>query len=255
MRELLDDLGAPGVFAVTLVLLVAACEVGFRTGRAADEAPKSQSLALLGGMIGLLAFLLGFTFSIAQQRQLDRTLLVVEEANAIGTTYLRAGLLPPDHRSKVRQLLRDYVDLRLGIRWREGFERKLERSGALHDALWRQAEACAAALPASLPVSLFIASLNEVIDTSAERVTAAVYRRLPVAIVITMFVVALLTMFVQGHSAGLSRARATLPTLAVNVSVAAMLALIMDLDRPRQSMFQVDQHALSDLRDGMKRMP
>ena len=148
--------------------------------------------------------------------------MLVDEANAIGTTYLRAAMLPQPHGAKVRQLLRDYVDLRLGIRWREGFARKLERSEALHDALWKEAVACADELPGSLPVSLFITSLNDVIDLHTERVSAAVYRRLPNAIVATMFAVALLAMFVQGHSAGLSHGRATLATLAVTASVAAV---------------------------------
>ena len=256
VREMLDQLSAPSVFALTLVLLAVVSEIGFRiAGKEADDARKTQSVALLGSMLGLLALLLGFTFSIAQARQLDRTLLLVDEANAIGTTYLRAAMLPPPHGAKVRQLLRDYVDLRLGIRWREGFARKLERSEALHAALWKEAVACAAELPASLPVSLFITSLNDVIDLHTERVSAAVYRRLPNAIVATMFAVALLAMFIQGHSAGLSHGRATLATLAVTVSVAAVLTLIMDLDRPRQSMFRVDQSALVDLQKSMKAAP
>ncbi|MEO8308709.1 MAG: hypothetical protein ABI616_11795 [Pseudomonadota bacterium] len=96
-----------------LVILVAiywgATELGFRLARwrgaTVDEAGKSHVSSLQGALLGLLALLLGFSFSMAISRYDTRRSLVLEEANAIGTTYLRAGFLPSEQGNEARRLL------------------------------------------------------------------------------------------------------------------------------------------------------
>lgn len=140
--------------------------------------------------------------------------------------------MPPEpHAAKAKQLLREYVDVRLQAMVPAGLGRALRRSAGLHEALWDQAEASAAAEPASLPVSLLVASLNEVIDLHQRRVTIALYLRLPPSILWLLYVVAVASLLVQGYSSGLTKTRARLPAVVVIVSVASVMLLIVDLDR------------------------
>ena len=92
-------------------------EPGFRLGRrkrpAVDEDARSQIITIQGAMLGLLALLLGFTFSMAMSRFEVRKQQILDESNAIGTTYLRAQLMPEPQRKEVSDLLRQYVEVRL----------------------------------------------------------------------------------------------------------------------------------------------
>jgi hypothetical protein len=249
MSEALDKIPLWAVFVATVLLLVLASEVGFRLARRpGDQDSKGLAATLLGDMLVLLAFMLGFCFTVAAAWFIERQALVVEEANAIGTTYLRASFLPAPERVAVRQLLRSYVDLTLvpGLHARIGTG--LRRSQAIQHELWQHAEVCATAQPQALPVALFLESLSPVIDVHQKRVTADVYRRLPTPILLTLFAVALLAMVLQGYHAGLIRNRLVLPSLSVMLSVAMVLILIIDLDRPWEGMFNVSHDALETLR-------
>ena len=98
-------------------ILAAVSEAGFRLGRKAQsktaEKMKSQLEAIEGGILALLALLLGFTMSMAVTRFEVRKRLVLEEANAIGTSYLRTQLLPAPEGTEIANLLREYVMVRL----------------------------------------------------------------------------------------------------------------------------------------------
>jgi hypothetical protein len=105
------------VFLVVIALMLAFAEAGFRLGLrlyvSKDEARKGQIGGIQGAVLGLLGLLLGFTFAMAVDRFNTRRSLVLEEANAVGTTYLRASLLPDAHVAPVKDLLRRYVDVRV----------------------------------------------------------------------------------------------------------------------------------------------
>ena len=106
------DLGLTG--AALVVLTVVAMEVGFRLGRRrqkkADESARTQFTAIEGAELTVVGLLLAFTFSMAVSRFETRKQIVVNEANALGTAYLRAQLLPPLERLEAEALLRNYVD-------------------------------------------------------------------------------------------------------------------------------------------------
>ena len=109
---------APWQVALTLiVLLLIAAEMGFRFGhrhhKATNDPTRSQMGTIEGAILGLLGLLLGFTFAMAVSRYDHRKELVLEEANAIGTTYLRASLLPEPQSTTIKDLLARYVDVRL----------------------------------------------------------------------------------------------------------------------------------------------
>ncbi len=112
----LDALPLWGLFMAILLLVLLAVEGGYRLGkyrRSRSEQEKEAPVgAMVGATLGLLAFMLAFTFGLAAARFDTRRQVLLDEANAIGTTYLRAGMLP-DRREDIRALLRDYVDTRL----------------------------------------------------------------------------------------------------------------------------------------------
>ena len=112
----LDVLPLWGLFLVIVVLVLAAIEGGYRLGsyrhRRSDREKDAPVGAMVGATLGLLAFMLAFTFGMAASRFDTRKQLVLDEANAIGTTYLRAAMLP-ERRDEIRALLRSYVDARL----------------------------------------------------------------------------------------------------------------------------------------------
>ena len=110
-----DDVPLWGIFLATIVLVMFAIGAGFLVGRRRrprEDGKSDSSGVIVGAAMGLLAFMLGFTFNAAAVRYDARKNLVMEEVNAIGTTWLRAGLLPEPYRADIRGLLREYVNLR-----------------------------------------------------------------------------------------------------------------------------------------------
>jgi hypothetical protein len=159
--------------------------------------------------------------------------LVLDEANAIGTTYLRAALVPEPHRSEVRTLLRDYVDVRL-----EGVESgmvvpALARSVELHGRLWAQAVLAAEKNPTPI-TSLFVQSVNELINLHAKRLTIGLRNRIPTPIWWALYFTALLAMVGVGYYEGLTSATRSLETLVLVVTFSGVLGLLADLDRPQE---------------------
>ena len=113
-----DGLPLAALYIITAVVVLVSAEVGWRLGNYRRQLPHHEKDApvgaIVGATLGLLAFLLAFTFGMAASRYDTRRQLVLQEANAIGTTYLRADMLPEPQRSEIRNLLREYAALRVG---------------------------------------------------------------------------------------------------------------------------------------------
>ena len=250
----LDALPLWGLFIATLLLVLLAVEGGYRLGtyrRSRSEQEKEAPVgAMVGATLGLLAFMLAFTFGLAAARFDTRKQVLLDEANAIGTTYLRAGMLP-DRREAIRALLRDYVDTRLEAVLSGKIAAGIRRSEHLQDQLWAQAVAVGENNPNSIVVGLFVESLNEVIDLHAKRVTAGLRNRIPGAIWVALFTVAVLSLGAMGYHAGLVGTSRSLAVLAVALTFSAVIGLIADLDRPQEGVLKVSQQALMDLRQSM----
>ena len=244
---------------VLFALLVLAHLVGFRVARCgrarADEGERSEASTLQGGMLALLGLLLGFTFAAASQRFDARKQLVLDEANAIGTAYLRATAVPGGE--EVAELLRRYVDVRLegaaSARNPEDFRRAVGESERLHDAMWSRAAALARANPDPLRTLLLVA-VNEVIDLHEKRLTA-MRNHVPTIILVLLLVVSVLTMASLGHAAGASGGRSGMLSTALTFAmlVTVVIMVVVDLDRPERGLIRVSQQSLQTLRDGLHR--
>jgi hypothetical protein len=249
----LDTLPLWGLFLAIVLLVLVSIEGGYRLGfiRSRSEHEKDAPVgAMVGAMLGLLAFLLAFTFGMAASRYDTRRALVLDEANAIGTTYLRAAMLPVGS-DEVRGLLRDYVDARLAAVRSGAVAEGLRQAEELQGRLWTHAVAAGQQHPNSIVVGLFVASLNEVIDLHAKRVTAGLRNRIPGTIWAALFSMAVLSLGAMGYHSGLVGGSRSFAVIAVALAFSAAIALVVDLDRPQEGLLTVSQQALIDVRQSM----
>ena len=244
-----------GIIVVALLLvLVAALEVGYRLGRRArlnsDETSKSQSGTIEGAVIGVLALLLAFTLSMSITRYDTRRQLVLEEANSIGTTYLRSKLLPAPYATQAADLLRQYVANRLDF-----YDDRLDaaqlqqtndRATQLQGQLWAIAMAASAQDNRSLSTSLFVQSLNDTIDLQATRL-AATRSIVPETVVLLLLMVAVATAAIVGYNSGLSSRRHLFAGIILIVLIALIIWVLIDLDRPARGLILISQQSMIDL--------
>jgi hypothetical protein len=254
----LDVLPIWTIFPITLVIGVLAVEGGRRIAtlwrRRAKDKPEAPAPPIVAATLGLLAFLLAFTFSMAASRFEERKQAVLTEANAIQTSYLRAATLPEPMSADSRNLLRDYVEVRLaGVR-PEQLQQAIVKSEELHRQLWSQAVA-AAQKERSPMTSLFMQSLNDVINLHEKRVMAGIHNRVPGAIWIGLYLLLVLAMAVMGYYEGTSGMIHSLAVFGMVLAFSTVFGLIADLDRPSQGLLQVNQQAMLDVQRSMRSMP
>ncbi|MCU0709980.1 MAG: hypothetical protein MUF23_16995 [Pirellula sp.] len=247
------------LFIAIAVMVAISIEAGYRIGRYRSRHSKDEREspvgAIVGASLGLLGFILAFTFGLAASRFDERRRIVVQEANAIGTTYLRAGLLPGDSTKSIRKLLEEYTDARLEVTKTRDIPLLMQRSEELHEKLWKEGERVGNGNPQSIVVGLFLESLNETIDVHAERVLIAVRNRLPTAIWISLFFVTVITMGGVGYHEGLSKSRRSPAILVLVFSFSLVITLISDLDRPQDGYLRVSQEAMIELQRMIQQHP
>ena len=255
MRECMYDISSIWIASFLFVAMVLAIEVGYRFGRRshrdASDGFRSHVNGIAASLIGVLALLLGFTFSLSLHRFDSRSELVVDEANAIGTAYLRSQLLPASVRGDVQKLFREYLDQRIQastIALVKENERGslLERSTRTQWALWAHARKAAEQEPNPVTTGLFIQSLNEVIDTYGRR-DATLERHVPEVVLLLLFVTFLMAGAIVGYSSGVANHRASFVTYIMIALISILVFIILDLDRPRRGLIRVNQESLFNL--------
>ncbi|NWG38512.1 MAG: hypothetical protein HXY27_00890 [Hydrogenophilaceae bacterium] len=244
------------IAGILLFSMLVAIEAGHRIGRifrpSASEPYKSQVNAVQASLLGVLALVLGFTFSLALQRFDSRSEALTDEANAIGTAYLRAQLLPDPVRSGVHKLLRDYLDLRLQegqVSLADDAQRRilLLRAKRLQETLWQHAMQAAEIDNGVVTTGLFIQSLNEAIDSFGRR-DDELRRHIPEEILLLLFLTFVVTGGVVGYSSGLSGHRPPLVVYIMVLLIVVLTFIIIDLDRPRRGLVTIDQDSLLELK-------
>jgi hypothetical protein len=246
------------VFVLIIVLMLAFAELGFRLGlrlhTTKDVARKGQIAAIQAAVLGLLALLLGFTFSMAVERYETRRSLVVQEADAINTTYLRASLLPDAHQAPVKESLRRYVDVRLKY-WPLVDDPAMRAEGMrlikdIQTELWKQASEAAKEAPSDITAT-FIESLNETINTDAERISA-MRAGIPNGVWLLLVMVAACGCVTTSYGAGAEGVRSKLGSVFLPVLITVVIVLIFDISHARIGLIQVGQEALVDLQQSMQ---
>jgi hypothetical protein len=256
----LDALPIWAVYPLTVVVLLLATWGGYRYVKARHRAADSQhdeglgmiSGATLGLLAFLLAFVVGFGFDVYGQR---RT-LVLDEANAIRTTYLRAGYLEDPYRMDSRALLSDYLDGRMTvIEHPEQVNEVRARAEEIQGELWAIAETIVTQVDKSDTTSAYLDSLSQVITVHAERVVKGLQVRIPPLILLGMLLISIVTMFLVGMQSGYAPSRSIVGLIMLTLVVAVVLYLVVDLDRAQEGLLRVSQQALIDLHTQLPSLP
>lgn len=243
------------LIVVTLLCLMSmANEIGFRAGRRwhheETDLSRSVSSTLKGSVLGLVALVLAFSFSATTNRYDIRQRLVLDQANAVGTCYLRAGLLDDPFRTRIRGVLRQYVGLRLELFQRgldhADFERMHAEIERRLTELWDTVEETARKSPEATRNSMIVPSANEVIDLSSTRSWAS-RNHLPDPVLVLLLASVVVSALLLGHSSGQAGRRHFGLWLASNLVFALVLFVVLDFDRPRRGLIRVDQTPLIEL--------
>lgn len=249
-------LTAIGLFGGILLLLELGRRIGVKRMARDSEGARAGTGAVEGAVFGLMGLLIAFTFSGAASRFDTRRQLVTEEANNIGTAWLRLDLLPAGAQPALRDSFRRYLDSRLEVYRKlpdlQAAERALGQSAVLQGEIWTQA--VAACREGSSPATvLLLPSLNQMIDITTTRTMAARIHP-PLVIFVMLVVLTLISALLAGYAMAAAKTRNWIHMLGFAVVMAAAVYIILDLEHPRMGLINVHSadQVLVDLRQSMK---
>jgi hypothetical protein len=241
--------------------LLASLEIGFRmarsSGRRNPECAHEGTGAIEAAVFALLGLLLGFSFAGGTTRLEEKQHLVVREANAIGTAYLRLDLLPADAQTPMRTLFRNYIDARLRLYRvlpdRVAADRELRAASALQQQIWNAAVAESKADPTHDVARLLLPALNDMIDITTDR-SVALRTHLPALIFWLLMAVALLSGVLGGYALQKRKRRSYAHMILYAAVVSITIYAILDLDSPRSGLIRLDaaDQAMIALRDSLR---
>ncbi len=244
--------------ALIFTALSAAREAGHllskrRKGSSATGDAEGGDGFTMTSVLGLLALLIAFSFSLSLQRYDARRELVISEANALGTTWLRTGLLDEADRTRLQALLREYVDIRVEFGAASTPEQEaavFRKTEAMQQQLWDATSEVVTPFRTTPLAALLVTTTNESIDLAAER-KATREARIPPRILRVLMLYALIAAVMIGYEKGRHRAATSL--LFVLLTLAA--SLVVDLDRPTTGGIKVSQQPMLDLQRSIAEAP
>lgn len=242
----------PWVFpALVFVLLALAIELPYRFARPLTAKVTKQFdafNAIQAGIFTLASFVLGLSFAQASARFDARRELVVKEANAIGTTWLRANQLEPVQEKRFRQILTDYTAARLKAystpHDQDLYDRTLVQSSRDQDAIWAIASSALHANQTKLGVSLLMATLNDTIDVSAEQLQALT-THVPTVVVDLTVALVVLGALSLGLRFALDGMRPVVLSAIYVVAYVFVISMVIDYDRPQTGFVTVNLNPLT----------
>lgn len=243
------------IAAILFVLIVIANEIGLQIGEyyenKSDDDVKSQTTAIQGGIIGILALILGFTFSMSVQRFDNRAASEIAEANAIGTTVLRTNLLPVPLNTQADEFLTKYISLRLEVNDTDLTQTEIrkeyqKKSARLQEKIWNIGVEASKTDPNPVTAGLFISSVNDMIDAQGKR-NDQLQRHVPEAIFYLLFVIFIATGLLMGYSSGLGKKNSRMPAIILGLLISLLVFIIIDLDKPRRGVIKVKQDSMESL--------
>ena len=258
--NILDKMALITIVLICITSMIAFIELGFRFGQyrqaKQNKAQMAQVRAIMGASLGLLAFMLAFSFSMAQQHYETRMQTYLLEINAIDSTYRSADLLG-NNKDEVKHLLQRFVQLRFDTsKAADSGEMEtafamIRESEQIHDQLWEIAVAEMSDPTVGTENDLFPQSVLAMMDANDARLQAVLFNRISPVIWLMQFLMALLSMIIMGYQAGLTGTRSRLATWTLAVTFSAVMALVTDLDRPNMTLFHLDQSLMLDLQKHM----
>jgi len=247
---------------IGLFLAMVLClELGYRVGRrriqrdgtAAHEGISSMEASTFA----LLGLLLGFAFSGALGRFDTRRGLIVQEANAIGTAYLRLDLAPMDDQPELRRLFRDYLDARIRVYATptddEATDQSIAAAEGVQRRIWSAAIESARSDASQNVARALIPAINDMIDITTVR-TVALHTRMPTAILALLLIAALSSAMTAGYAMAKRQHRSLLHVVLYATSIAMTIYVVLDLEHPRRGLIRLDatEKILEQLRDSIR---
>lgn len=252
------------VFAFTLFFILGSITLGYRYAvyrKKKYEGKDETSLGpVVSGLMGLLAFILAFTFGLSNNRFNDRKDLMLQEVSAIETAYYRTSLLPAENGVKLRKELREYVAVRLKlyennkssadiIRQSEGLKRKI----------WAEIMALSdVSLKNPVMFSLMLGSVNDMFNLHTKRVTVGTIYHLPAVLWIALYLLVIFTMVGVGYTVGQGQRTNKVMVLVFALGFSSIILLINDLDhggRNNAGFIRVNPKPMIDLSARMAANP
>jgi hypothetical protein len=244
------------MFLGMLVLLEAGVRLGVRQLAIDPETVKSRGGAVEGAVFGLMGLLIAFTFSGAASRFDVRRALVVEEANDIGTAWLRLDLLPVTAQPALREKFRQYTDARLAFYRKlpdiKSAKVELARSKALQNEIWKDAIVACRDSGSSPATMLLLPALNQMIDVTTTR-TVAARTHAPLVIYAMLGLLVLAGSLLAGHGLATSKTRDWFHASAFALILALAIYVILDFEFPRLGLIRLDAYdqVMVDVREDM----
>jgi hypothetical protein len=248
-------LTAIGLFGGILLFVEIGRRIGFRRMAQDSEGARAGVGAVEGAVFGLLGLLIAFTFTGAAARFDARRQLVTEEANDIGTAWLRLDLLPAGGQPALRESFRHYLDTRLEVYQKlpdlDASKAALTRSVALQGEIWTQSVAASREGPSSAAM-LLLPALNQMIDITTTR-TMASKTHPPLIIFAMLIVLTLVGALFAGYGMAAAKRRSWVHMLGFAFVMAAGVYIIVDLEHPRLGLIRVHtaDQVLVELRQSM----
>ncbi len=243
-----------GAFAGILACL----EIGYRLGRRRSEEIAHEGIgAIEAAVFALLGLLLAFSFAGSTSRFDTRRQLIIDEANAIGTAYLRLDMLDAADQPVMRQLFREYLDARLQVYQKlpnlDAAEQEMEHAAAIQQKLWSQAVNASRVKTTPAVAILVLPAINQMIDVTTSR-RVALYTHLPSLIIAMLMIVALFSGLLAGYAMAKRRGRSWLHMVVYAFVVSVTIYAVIDLDYPRSGLIRLDaaDNALAKLRDSIR---
>ena len=240
------------LFLIPFIAVLAPILIGQHYGiyrhKKTPDRKDTQVGSVAGAALGLLGFMLAFTFQIASNRFEARKEKLLEEVTNLRKTYLRSGLVPEPYRSNTKKLIIEYVDMVAGFgRNNSKLNQAISRSQQILDTLWKYTESLAEQDRSSEAYALYISSVNDLIDAHNQRITFALEYRIPVAILWILFIIEFLSMFAFGYQFGISGKGSFRLNLLFATIFAVVMFLIFALDRPETGLTPLSQKPMQAL--------
>jgi ABC-type multidrug transport system fused ATPase/permease subunit len=245
------------MFVVPLFAVLVPIFIGQRYGvyrsKKTPEKETSSVSTIASAALGLLAFLLAFTFQIAVNRYTDRKEMLINEVTTIRTAYLRSGLVPEPFRTETRKYLIEYTDLRVELAKNISMlDKTMMRTEEILDTLWNYSERIAEQDRSSEAYSLYISSVNDLVEKYNQRVTISLEYRIPESVLYTLCIITFLSMFTLGYQIGLSGKASLKLSILLGVIFAIIIFLILALDRPELGLTRLNQQPMLKLQQQLQ---
>jgi hypothetical protein len=250
-----------GLVALGLFVGTVGClEAGYRLGTRKVKNPELMHDGIGGieaAVFALLGLLLGFSFGSGISRLEARRQLIIQEANAIGTAYLRLDTLAAGDQRELRLVFREYLDSRLRVYEllpdMNAAQRQLAHGAKIQQSIWSRAVTASRADSTQTAARLLLPAVNEMIDVTTSR-TVALHTHLPSLIFALLVAVALLSALVAGYAMSKRRSRSWLHVVVYSLVIAITVYAVLDIDDPRSGLIQLQaaDQALLELRDSIR---